>query len=135
MAAIWVRVEDESARDELRNLSRWLSEEPDLYGHVSLIERPEPEALGSVTDVLQMVLSAGVAGSAATVLVTWLRTRHGTLKMKLTRADGATLELSATGTKLSNNDGTDALVKMTMQFLNGAEPGEESGDQHKRIGQ
>ncbi|MEV4399209.1 hypothetical protein [Nonomuraea sp. NPDC049607] len=95
-------IESGSDADLLRDLRRWLVEEPELRGRVAVVERdPEPGALGPVTDALQVILGAGGAlATLATVLVAWLRGRNGEITVTLSRGDGqASVAVTAKGVK------------------------------------
>jgi hypothetical protein len=93
-----VRVEiagDDSA-DEVRSLREWLVDEESLRGRVRLVAAPPREGtLGTGVDALVIALGNGGAVTAlATVAVAWLKRRTGRMKVKFTRADGATVEIS-----------------------------------------
>ncbi|WP_248964274.1 effector-associated constant component EACC1 [Sphaerisporangium perillae] len=126
--AVWLSIESENASDTLRDLYGWLSEEPESRGRVKLRERePEPGALGPVVEVLQLALGSGVFASTATVLVTWLRTRRGTVSLKLSREGQASLEVTATGVKNLDAAATKALTEHIAQVLNDAGASDETG--------
>lgn len=90
-----VRVEGPGAADELRSLRAWLVDD-DFRGRVRLLEAdPASEMLtGGIVDGL--TIAVGCLGTAlATVLVTWLKTRVGRVRLRVTRPDGAVVELNA----------------------------------------
>ncbi|WP_243788372.1 effector-associated constant component EACC1 [Saccharopolyspora gloriosae] len=63
--------------DELRALRTWLAEEPELRGHVHLVERP-PEAgqLGTVPVLILVTLGTGATTAGLmTAVSTWLQHR------------------------------------------------------------
>ncbi|MFI7125626.1 hypothetical protein ACIBQ1_08015 [Nonomuraea sp. NPDC050153] len=100
--AVELSVVGDSPGDALRDLYSWLSEEPELRGRVRIVEAPpEPGALGTAPDVLQLALGAGGAfATTATVVIAWLRTRRGELTVKLSRGqEQAEVELTAKGIK------------------------------------
>lgn len=90
--------------DELRALRAWLTQEERLRGRVRLTPDgpPEPGTLGTALEVLSVSIESG---GAVTVLIAgiiaWLRQRYGqrhqvsTTVVKVRRADGATVEISA----------------------------------------
>jgi hypothetical protein len=89
--------------DELRALRAWLTEEEQLRGRVALTQdgTPEPGTLGPALEALSVSIGSG---GAVTVLITgimsWIRQRSGqrrpsTTVIKLRRADGAMVEISA----------------------------------------
>ncbi|NUT96480.1 MAG: hypothetical protein HOY78_31075 [Saccharothrix sp.] len=75
------------APDDLRGLHRALADEDELRGRVTLRHRP-PEAgtLGPVAEAVEVALAPGGALTvvAGAVLV-WLRSRRGSVKVKVTK--------------------------------------------------
>ncbi|MEV5989038.1 hypothetical protein AB0L85_29235 [Streptomyces sp. NPDC052051] len=94
---VTVAITGAGAADELRSLYTWLIAEEELRGRVRLVESPPPPgALGSVPQMLAVVLApGGVAVALASVAVAWMRHRTGEVVCKLTRSDGASVEVSA----------------------------------------
>lgn len=90
--------------DELRALRGWLAQEEQLRGRVTLIPDgpPEPGTLGVAAEALSVSIESG---GAVTVLIagimSWIRQRYSqrhrtsTTVIKLRRADGGTVEISA----------------------------------------
>jgi hypothetical protein len=90
--------------DELRDLRAWLTQEDQLRGRVTLTQDgpPEPGTLGVALEALSVSIESG---GAVTVLIagimSWLRQGYGqrhrtsTTVIKLRRADGARVEISA----------------------------------------
>jgi hypothetical protein len=90
--------------DELRALRAWLVQEEQLRGRVTLTPAgpPEPGTLGVALEVLSVSIESG---GAVTVLIagimSWIRQRYSqrhrasTTVIKLRRADGAMVEISA----------------------------------------
>ncbi|GAA3166402.1 hypothetical protein GCM10010466_66480 [Planomonospora alba] len=94
-----VMVDAEAGRqDQLRDLYGWLQEEADLRGRVVMEERPpEPGAMGPVPEALQVLLdSGGTLCSTAAVVVAWLRTRTGSVSVRLADGDRE-IEVAADG--------------------------------------
>lgn len=93
----WVEVTSESPADEVRSLREWLVAEESLRGLVRLVAgAPEPGTLGGGIEALAVALGNGGAFTAfATIAVTWLRRRAGRTVVKITRADGSTMEFSS----------------------------------------
>jgi Effector Associated Constant Component 1 len=94
----------DSGPDAVRALRAWLTREEELRGRVTLTQHgpPQPGTLGGALEALSVSIDSG---GAVTVLVAgilaWLRQRYGqrrtesTTVIKLRRADGATVEISA----------------------------------------
>jgi hypothetical protein len=83
--------------DDAGDLYAWLSGDRELRGRVRLAPAAVPEgALGSaLTQLLLTLESGGMATAFASVLVAWIRRRAGSVTVKVTFPDGATLELTA----------------------------------------
>lgn len=82
----------------LRDLHAWLADVDELRGSVGLAEGP-PEAgtLGPVLEALTVALAPGGAVTAlATATIAWLRSRRGDVRLTFKRADGRSVEISAT---------------------------------------
>jgi hypothetical protein len=92
-----VTAEGPDAADQLRSLHEWLADVQELRGTLSLSESPPPPgALGPVLDALSVALGpAGAATAFATTVIAWLRTRPGDVRIKVTLADGRSVELTA----------------------------------------
>ncbi|HTX26604.1 MAG TPA: hypothetical protein VME19_06270 [Streptosporangiaceae bacterium] len=90
--------------DELRALRAWLTQEEQLRGRVTLTQDgpQEPGTPGAALEALSVSIESG---GALTVLIagimSWIRQRYGqrhrasTTLIKLRRADGAMVEISA----------------------------------------
>ncbi|WP_157111925.1 effector-associated constant component EACC1 [Nocardia beijingensis] len=83
--------------EELRSLDRELTDADELRGQVRpAIAEPQPGELGALETALIVGLGQGGAATAlATVLIAWLRTRVGSVSVKLTRSDKVVLEVNA----------------------------------------
>ncbi|NEA99127.1 hypothetical protein [Streptomyces sp. SID13726] len=90
---------EDSESDELQSLRQWLDDEVELSGAVDAGEgRAVPGTLGTVSDVLLITLGpGGVAGVFASVLITWIRAKTGSVSVVLRRPDGTELKLDARG--------------------------------------
>jgi hypothetical protein len=95
-----VAVQGPRACDELGSLWSWLLDDEDLRGRVEICQAvPVPGTMGTVPDVLLVALG-GVGPAFATVLVTWLRTRVGSVRITLTPRPGCpALNLHATNVR------------------------------------
>lgn len=93
-----IEVTGDRPADELRSLRDWLVAEEELRGRVRLeLSPPKPGALGSAVAALTVALGpGGVATAAASVLISWIRRRTGTVSVKVSRPDGTSTEFSAT---------------------------------------
>jgi len=87
----------EGTDDELRSLYQWLADDDGFRGHVRLVDGPPQEStLGSAPELIAVALAQGGACAAvAGAVVAWLRHRTRDVMCKITRADGASVELSA----------------------------------------
>lgn len=91
-----VAITGADAADELRSLYEWLSAEEELRGRVRLVQSPPPSgALGSIPHTLAVALAPGGVAALASVAIAWMRQRRGEVVCKLTRTDGASVEVSA----------------------------------------
>ncbi|GAA4463952.1 effector-associated constant component EACC1 [Phytohabitans houttuyneae] len=82
--------------DGVRELARWLGEEDELRGRVRLREGEAVSGtLGAITDGLVAVLGPAGVGAFAAGVVQWLRTRRTDVEVEVSRADGATMKVSA----------------------------------------
>lgn len=83
--------------DDLRSLYRWLADDDGLRGRVRLVDGPpEPGTMGSVPELIEVVLTQGGIGAAvAGTVVAWLRHRTKDVVCKVKTADGGSVELSA----------------------------------------
>ena len=94
----------DSGPDDVRALRAWLTREEELRGRVALTQHgpPGPGTLGGALEALSVSIESG---GAITVLIagimSWVRQRYGQRRresatvIKLRRADGATVEISA----------------------------------------
>ena len=90
--------------DELRALRTWLTQEEQLRGRV-ILTQDGPPGSGTLGMALEALSVSIESGGAVTVLIagimSWLRQRYGqrhrtsTTVIKLRRADGAIVEISA----------------------------------------
>jgi hypothetical protein len=92
-----VTAEGPDAADQLRSLHDWLADVEELRGRVSRRESPPvPGTLGPVLDALAVALGPGGAATAfAAAAISWLRNRHGEVRIKVTLADDRVVELTA----------------------------------------
>jgi Effector Associated Constant Component 1 len=83
--------------DDLRELHRLLAGEPELRGRVTVRGGPPvPGTMGTMAEAVLVALGPGGAGTAiAAVVITYLRQRGRSVRLRVTRADGASVELAA----------------------------------------
>jgi hypothetical protein len=121
--------------DELRALRAWLTQEEQLRGRVTLTQAgaPEPGTLGTALEALSVSIGSG---GAVTVLITgimsWIRQRSGqrrasTTVIKLRRADGATVEISAA---TAGTWSTAEIAAQIRQLVQDLDPGHGSAHPH-----
>ncbi|UBU15450.1 effector-associated constant component EACC1 [Nonomuraea gerenzanensis] len=115
---VQLRIDGDNPGDELRDLYAWLGEEPELRGRVRIVEAPpEPGALGTAPDVLNLLLGAGGGlATAATVLVAWLGTRRGEVSVKVTLGERS-VEVTAKGVKAADAAGAGDLAAQLIRML------------------
>ena len=119
LVEVSLRVEDAPA-DDLRSLYGWLAGEDDLRGQVHLAQAPPQSGmLGTLPDVLQVVLANGGAGAVlAGAVVAWVRNRTTNITVKLTRKDGTTAEVNAERLQRMDAAAVHAVVNELNQVLN-----------------
>ncbi|MGH3549671.1 MAG: effector-associated constant component EACC1 [Pseudonocardiaceae bacterium] len=84
MASGTVSIDLDCSDDELRSLAKWLRDEDELRGRVSLVPRPiEPGELGAALDTVQVAITSGTVGTLVTSLFAWLTHRRLTKKIFL----------------------------------------------------
>ena len=86
-----------AADADVADLAAWLDAEDELRGHVRREPAAVPDgALGATIAQLALSLGSGSAVTAmASIVIAWLRRRTGSVSVRLTRPDGATVELQA----------------------------------------
>lgn len=129
--SITVTITDGSL-DELRALRAWLTQEERLRGRVTLTQDgpPEPGTLGMALEALSVSIESG---GAVTVLIagimSWIRQRYGqrhranATVIKLRRADGATVEISAATAGAWSTAEIAAQIGQLVQYL---DPGNQT---------
>jgi hypothetical protein len=116
--------------DELRSLRAWLVDVDELRGRVDLVESPPvPRTLGPVFDALAVALGPGGAATAlATAVFSWIRQRRGEVTLKITRPDGAAVEISAKRVRGMDDGSLRALLAEAARALEATDsPGEVEG--------
>jgi hypothetical protein len=79
-----VSIDLDCSDEELRSLAKWLRDEDELHGRVSLVPTPiEPGEMGAALDTVQVVITSGTVGTLVTSLFAWLTHRRLTKKVFL----------------------------------------------------
>jgi hypothetical protein len=110
------------AAERLRSLRSWLSDDDSLRGRVRVTHSPPgPGTLGAIVDALVVVLGpGGVATALAAALITWIRSRHGDVEVRVRCANGAEVELSARRVRGLDHEGLRAQVALLAGALVGS---------------
>ncbi|MGW7559438.1 effector-associated constant component EACC1 [Streptomyces sp. NPDC054757] len=123
---------DGEGRGDLRAILEWLLGVDELRGRVTPQERPPvPGTLGPVLDALAVALGqGGAATGVVTALVSWLRGHRSDVTVKVTRPDGASVELSAQRVRLLGDQELRSLVQDAARALDAppAPPGDTPED-------
>ncbi|MFI2664734.1 effector-associated constant component EACC1 [Micromonospora carbonacea] len=98
MQQLRISIDGDGTGDEARSLQDWLLDVPELRGRLTAAQAPPPP--GKLGPVLEAVLVAlgpgGAAAAAAAAVVAWIRHRSSDVTVRITRADGAEVEVTAT---------------------------------------
>jgi hypothetical protein len=114
--------------DDAINLDESLNLDSELRGRVRLAPAAAPEGtLGAdLTQLLVTLESGGMATAFATVLVTWIKKRAGSVTAKITRPDGTTFELTAERVQgLKPEDLQNQVAQLAAMAWPGETPGED----------
>jgi hypothetical protein len=109
------------AAENLRALRTWLVGEPELRGRVHLAERPpEPGQLGTVPELLSVTLGSGATVTGLTTsVIAWLRYRTSDVSCTVTKADGASITMSAQRVRNSDMAAQQELMREFASVLSG----------------
>lgn len=111
--------------DALRSLREWLLEEG-LHGRVETLERaPDPGALGPVLDGLRVIAESATA-VLIPVLLAWIRSRTGKVKLVMTFGEGRTAELDAQSVRGLDASAVAELTRSLVARLESAEQGDDA---------
>ncbi|WP_405944362.1 hypothetical protein OG372_16040 [Streptomyces sp. NBC_01020] len=105
---------------DLRAILEWLTDVDELRGRVTAQELPPvPGTLGPVLDALAVAVGQGGAATGlVTALVSWMRGHRSDVTVKVTRPDGASVELSAQRVRLLGDQELRLLVADAAKALN-----------------
>jgi hypothetical protein len=120
--------------DDLRQLHGLLAGEPELRGRVTVRGGPPvPGTMGAMAEAVMVALGPGGAGTAiAAVVITYLRQRGRSVRLRVTRADGASVELSAGNVRGLDAQAIRVQAADLARFLDAAE--EEAGGKDVKDG-
>lgn len=90
-------IEGHTDSDDLRSLSSFLAQEPQLRGRLQLVDSlPPAGSLGAVTDVVMVAVGSGGALTALTgAAAVWLQSRGSAIKIRLQDSSGRSAEIDA----------------------------------------
>jgi Effector Associated Constant Component 1 len=109
---------DGASSDELRSLRAWLLREDELRGRVETVERlPDADRLGPVLEALRIVADPA-AGVLTAVLLAWLKTRVSSVRLKLRRPNGDSVELEASHVPGMDADALAELTERISHLVN-----------------
>jgi hypothetical protein len=110
-----IKISDSAdALAELESLHGWLAESTTLRGALTLEQTMKPGEMGAVSDVLVVALGSGGAVTAlAASLGSWLFSRRSHVKIKVTAADGSSIELDVKRAK-GDQAGVEELLRETL---------------------
>jgi hypothetical protein len=114
MAELRLSIDSEVDGDAIRELAEWLISDDALYGNVRLTAPAAPDgAMGAALSEIAVVLGpGGVAAAFASVIITWLRRRTGSLSVRITRSDGTEIQLTAENAHALTSDEVRAQVAL-----------------------
>jgi hypothetical protein len=121
---VTVTASDADEKD-LWSLRDSLAREPELRGRSRLLGgTPEPGTMGAAAEALAVAIEPGGAIAAfAAIVITWLRLRTSSVRFRVTRADGSSVELLADRVRDLDTQAVRQQVIDLTRFL-----GEGSGD-------
>lgn len=112
--------------DELRSLQSYLLGEDELQGRVRATEVPAQEgALGPVLEALQIV---GGSAGVASVVVTWIKSRHGKFTATISRADGSKFVITHQRVRSASKAEMSELTEQVAKFIEGHDAAAEHED-------
>jgi hypothetical protein len=109
-----IRIADDGTGTELGSLSQWLKADDRFAGRTRVLRGATTRDIlsGGLPEAIAVALApGGVVTAAATVLITWLRHRTGTVKVTGTRPDGTAFEIDATQVRNLDAAGIRALTE------------------------
>jgi hypothetical protein len=119
---------DHGSDVELRSLLEWLAPEDELRGRLTLTTTaPDPERLGTATEVLAAVLGPGGAGVLAGSLVAWIRHRTSDVSFRVNKPDGTAMEVSGRRVQRVDAVAIRALADSLTQWIEKEQDGPGAG--------
>ena len=109
---VTISVAGQDAVEELRSLFTWLAEEEEFRGRVRLVESALlPGTLGGWPEAVAVVLGQGGAVTVlASAVIAWIRHRTSAVTCTVTRADGTSVQLTATRVRSTDLAGVGELI-------------------------
>jgi hypothetical protein len=109
--------------DEVRSLHSWLGQEPELLCRLRLEDRdPQPGDLGGMLDtIIALAAPGGVAVALTTGVMTWLQPRQNSIRVKMVRPDGSSMEVEAGAVSSLSAAQLDALIERTARWAEGGD--------------
>ncbi|MET0234817.1 MAG: hypothetical protein ABW224_09290 [Kibdelosporangium sp.] len=99
---------------QFESLHGWLAESTSLRGALTLEQTMKPGEMGGAADVLVVALGSGGAVTAlAASLGSWLYSRRSHVKIKVTAADGSSIEVDVKRAK-GDQAGVEDLLRETL---------------------
>jgi hypothetical protein len=119
---IAARVDDRTG-DDLRNLRKWLIGDNALPCRVDIVAGPSaPGELGGLNETLTIMLgSGGTSLLLATAVVEWIRARHTSVRLTLTKGD-AHIDVEAARIQRLDADGLAQVVERIAAMLDSPSP-------------
>lgn len=118
-------VAGDDAPAAMRSLEAWLVSQDELRGRVQpVVEAPRPGTMGSVAEVLMVMMGPGVASAVASVLISWIRRQRGTVSVRATRPDGAEVTVTADHVRGLTTEEVRSVVAQLAATLDGTGAGE-----------
>jgi Effector Associated Constant Component 1 len=109
---------DGASSDELRSLRAWLLQEDGLRGRVETVDRPpDADRLGPVLEALRIVADPA-SGVLTAVVLAWLRTRVGSVRLVLRRPSVGSVELEASHVRGLDADALAELTERISHLVN-----------------
>jgi hypothetical protein len=119
MTVVRIETQGSDGSDALRNLRIWLLDDDRFRGRVSLVETPPSVGhLGGTLEAIEVLVNPA-AGVLTACIVAWLQTRVSRTRIKVTRPDGAQVEIDS---KATLNLDEAAIARLTREITRQLDP-------------